>query len=322
MWTWDMHKELFTLPIIGWPIAWYGVLFAFGFWVAYQIAFWGYLKQLPKTIGEADILDQSALFDSVKKGYLPLVKLRETKIDAVLDVLNRMDRQNLEKRFSWLVKRKVRARAFCEKLSIYVIIGTLIGARLGHLLFYEPLAELIKDPLVILRLREGGLASHGGVLGVFIALVLFSRKMHFSVPKLISLLAIPACVAGAFIRLGNFVNQEILGKVTSVPWAVIFAHPADGSSPALRHPVVLYEALVYFGLALFLTRVKAKGAWMFALLFSMRFVIEFFKEEQCVWMGYDAYLTMGQWLSIPCILAGVIWLVMEWRGAQKRLVHA
>ena len=317
-----MPTEVFTLPVIGWPIAWYGVLFAVGFWVGYQILFWSYLRRLPETINEDDILDKKALFDSVKKGQLPLVKLRETRIEIVLEALNRMDRQGLEKRFGWLLKRKVRAKAFCEKLSIYVIIGTLIGARLGHLLFYEPIADLVKDPLVILRFREGGLASHGGVLGIVIALLLFARKMRFGIGQLVSLLAIPACVAGGFIRLGNFVNQEILGKVTSLPWAVIFGHPADGSFPMPRHPVVLYEAIVYFGLPFFLTRVRAKGAWMLTLLFSARFVIEFFKEEQCVWMGHDAYLTMGQWLSIPCILFGIIWLIMGRRGVERRLASA
>ena len=323
---WDPSKEIFTLPIIGWPIAWYGVLFAVGFWVGYQVLYYSYLRWMPQDI---KILDWPALFGSLKKGQLPQVwqalstndkeNLGNAK-EAILAALEQCDRKDLERRFGWLAKRKVLAKAFCERLSIYVIIGTLIGARLGHLLFYEPIGDLLRDPSIILRFREGGLASHGGVLGVVLALVLFAKSVKMRLSTVINLLAVPACIAAVFIRVGNFINQEILGVVTRVPWAVVFAHPADGSMPLPRHPVQLYEALGYAMLALVLMRVKRRGAWLFTLLFAFRFCIEFLKEKQCIWMDGAALFTMGQWLSLPCVITGIIWLVLEVRsGAPERV---
>jgi len=145
------------------------------------------------------------------------------------------------------------AAALADRLTLYVVAGTVLGARLGHLLFYERPERYWSDPLVFLRIWEGGLASHGGVAGILLALFLFRRKIRsafpsFSVLKLLDLLSIPAALAGGFIRIGNFFNQEVFGKPSTLPWAVVFGHPFDGSPPVPRHPAQLYEACFYFSL--------------------------------------------------------------------------
>ncbi len=209
---------------------------------------------------------------------------------------------------------KEKAKFLAEKLSFYVIVGTVVGAKLGDFFFYQDW----QDPLSFFKIWERGLASHGAVCGIFIALFLFLKKYKKTIPnlswrKLLDWLAVVAGLAGAFIRVGNFINQEILGKVTSVPWAVVFGHPIDGSAPAPRHPVQLYEAAFYlfiFGVCYFLYRTKkwqdGKLAGLFLVaVFSFRFFIEFLKEEQSLWMPLHAVLDMGQILSVPLIIFGL-----------------
>ena len=134
--------------------------------------------------------------------------------------------------------------------------------------------------------------------------------------RLVDLIVIPTACAGALIRMGNFLNQEVLGTVTTVPWAIIFGHAADGSAPMPRHPAQLYEALFFFGVfftllwlwnrkSLFLIPGKLSGLF-FILVFSFRFVIEYLKEEQSVLMTQSSPLLMGQLLSIPMIILGVL----------------
>lgn len=206
-----------------------------------------------------------------------------------------------------------------EKTSLYVVIGTIFGARFGDVLFYQNLRQYVHDPLGVLRFWEGGLSSHGAVMGIVIALWILYIRMRNKVPMLslialMDLLVIPALLAGAFIRIGNFFNQEILGTPTNLPWAIIFGHPADGSFPTPRHPVQLYEALGYFTLCLVLWIARkniskmflvGKTAGMFFIAtFSFRFFIEFFKMPQSTLISPDSLLSMGQFLSLPFILFG------------------
>jgi len=214
---------------------------------------------------------------------------------------------------------KPECRRVVEKLSIYVVIGTLIGARLGELLFYQNLSQFVHDPLVLFRFWEGGLSSHGGVIGILVSLWLFSLQIRKKYPMVtwtasIDLLVIPALLAGGFIRIGNFFNQEILGTATAMPWGVIFGHPMDGSIGIARHPVQLYEALFYFVFCFVLWRCRTKFPTMFRLgktsglffmgTFGFRFLIEFFKLSQSHLMSGQTFLDMGQILSIPMILVG------------------
>lgn len=213
-------------------------------------------------------------------------------------------------------KKEVRdhARKIADQVSTYLLIGLLLGARLFDIFFYEKLGSFVRDPLFVIRLWEGGLSSHGAVLGLIAAVMLYQRRhRYFSTLHLLDLLSIVAGVAAFCIRLGNFFNQEILGTPTSVPWAIVFGHPADGSFPVPRHPVQLYEAVFYFFMFIVMWRLKDKlKAWapgklcgLFLIgVFSFRFLIEFFKEEQSVWL--HSALTMGQWLSLPFVLLGFI----------------
>ncbi len=225
---------------------------------------------------------------------------------------------------------KKNAKLLAEKALIYAVIGTLIGARLGDVFLYQNLQDFTRDPLSFFRIWEGGLASHGGALGVFVAFWLFYRsvkkhhkEVYLPFLALLDLVTIPVSFVGACIRLGNFFNQEILGVPTALPWGVVFGHPADGSFPCPRHPVQLYESFCYLctGLILYglwrkdksLQRPGRLFGLFLVLLFSFRFLIEGVKEEQSVFFIPDV-LTMGQWLSIPFVLSGVFIL---WKTRKR-----
>jgi len=204
-----------------------------------------------------------------------------------------------------------------DRLTWYVIGGTLIGARLGHVLFYDwpRYQEHLTD---IFKIWEGGLASHGGAIGILIAIALFVRRYRKSYPFItflntIDMVAIPSALVGFFIRIGNFINQEILGTPTTAPWAVIFGDPADGSLPVPRHPVVLYEGFTYLTIfAILMTLWNKKGQTLkpgyitglfFILVFTARFFWEFLKSHQGMVLD-ETYLETGQYLSLPFIALG------------------
>ena len=209
---------------------------------------------------------------------------------------------------------KVNARKITDQISTYLLIGILLGARLFDMLFYENLGTLFRDPLFLFRLWEGGLSSHGAVLGLILAVFFYQRRYrYFTTLHLLDLLSVVAGISAAFIRIGNFFNQEILGTPSYLPWAIIFGHPADGSFPVPRHPVQLYEALFYLLMFIVMWRLKNRlQTWIDGRLcglfligiFSFRFLIEYFKEEQSVWLQHSSF-TMGQWLSIPFVLIGL-----------------
>ena len=211
-------------------------------------------------------------------------------------------------------------------LLTWLVVGTLVGARLGHCLLYEP-GYYLSHPLEILKVWQGGLASHGGAVGVLLALYFYTRK-HPGQPYLwlLDRIALPAALAGALIRLGNLLNSEILGHPTQVPWAFVFAR----IDLVPRHPAQLYESLAYLitfvGLLLIYRRLRERsppGLLLGLLLisvFTSRFLIEFVKEEQAAY-GQSLPIHVGQWLSIPFILAGVVFFVYARRaqGQGRRL---
>jgi prolipoprotein diacylglyceryl transferase len=214
---------------------------------------------------------------------------------------------------------------YLGKLSIFGMIGIIIGARLGHCLFYEPSYYLDHPIEMILPLQQQpgggfkftgyqGLASHGGAIGVIIALIIYQRKTKQSMLKTIDLVSIVAPLAGCFIRLGNLMNSEIIGLPTTKPWAFVFARVDN----IPRHPAQLYEAIAYF--LIFLTmlllyknwREKLQNGFFFGLTLTLsfvaRFLIEFIKENQ---VGFEENLVinMGQILSIPYILVGIAFMI-------------
>ncbi len=214
-----------------------------------------------------------------------------------------------------------------DKLTTYVMIGAIVGARFGHILFYDPV-HYWNNPIEILPIRINptfeftglaGLASHGGVLGGLLALYLYQRKSKFNYLWLLDRLTIAGAVLGGFIRLGNLMNSEIIGIPTNVPWAFIFTQ----IDQVPRHPAQLYEAIFYLVIGLILFRTWKSGRFTkntgfifglgMVLIFTQRFLIEFLKENQ---VSFEESLTlnMGQTLSIPLVLAGVF---LMWRSRSK-----
>ena len=199
---------------------------------------------------------------------------------------------------------------YVNQLILYVGFGTIIGARLGHCLFYEP--ELyLAHPLRILKIWEGGLASHGAAIGILISLFLLTKKRkELGFMELADRVTIPIALSGFFIRTGNLFNSEIVGKPTSVPWAFIFSRVVQ----LPRHPTQIYEALTYLIIAAFLFMMfqrfnaTAKRGFLFGLfmtlVFGARFFLEFLKENQVTFEKGMA-LNLGQLLSVPAILLGL-----------------
>jgi len=197
-----------------------------------------------------------------------------------------------------------------DKLTIYMAVGTVIGARLGHCLFYEP-DYYLSNPVEILKIWRGGLASHGAAIGILAALWLFVRKYKKPFIWILDRIVVVVALAGALIRLGNLMNSEIYGIETSLPWGFVFIKNLE---VVPKHPTQIYEALTYFlvfGLLLTIyIRSDAKFrpgtlfSWFLILVFGMRFLIEFIKEDQ---VDFEAgmSLNMGQWLSIPFVLLGI-----------------
>lgn len=206
-----------------------------------------------------------------------------------------------------------------ETLLFYLIAGTIIGARLGHCFFYHP-EYFLNHPLEIPQFWKGGLASHGGVVGVCTTIAIYSRR-HKDQPYvwLLDRLCVPAALTSSFIRLGNLFNSEIVGRRTDVPWAFEFKRYYNELLPEMelalpRHPTPLYESGSYFLIFLLLWLLyRVKGPRLrpglsvgifLALVFTARFIIEFFKERQATHTA-DSVLSMGQWLSLPIVLLGL-----------------
>jgi prolipoprotein diacylglyceryl transferase len=224
---------------------------------------------------------------------------------------------------TWVFKKEGRPQPDLEQLSVYMIFGTVIGARLGHCLFYNPVYYL-SNPVEIIKVWEGGLASHGAALGILIAIYLFSKKKkNYSMLWVLDRVVIVVALAGTFIRLGNLFNSEIIGIPTDVPWAFIFTAVDD----VPRHPAQLYESIAYFIFFLILLFVYYKGfeknrkgllfGLFLVLVFTFRFFVEFLKENQS---GFEAgmALDMGQLLSIPFIIAGFIFIAKSFKSKIKK----
>lgn len=229
-----------------------------------------------------------------------------------------------------------------DPLFMYMLIATLVGARLGHVFFYgwEYFQHHLIEIILPIRHEEGtsmlfglikdweiigyrGLASHGGAVGILIALWLFSRKVSKK-PFLwiLDRVAVPTALAGVFIRLGNLMNSEIIGAPTDVLWGFRFLNAGIINPEIPRHPSQIYEALCYlltFATLMYLywkTTAKDKLGFLFGVFFFMiftaRFFIEFVKENQEAFEE-GMTLNMGQWLSIPFILVGAYFIVKHWK---------
>jgi len=219
----------------------------------------------------------------------------------------------------WIYKQEQRNLNELDSLFLYILAGTVIGARLGHVLFYDP-GYYFDNPLAILMVWKGGLASHGGAVGIIIAIYLYSRKQnHPNWLWILDRFCMTAALGGALIRIGNFFNSEIIG--TPVNGGIVF----DRFDSLPRHPVQLYESLSY--LLIFITTLliykryhqSLKDGRLFGvfllILFSSRFILEFFKTRQAEY-AHSMDLSVGQWLSIPFVLLG-LFLVLKRGTAEK-----
>lgn len=210
----------------------------------------------------------------------------------------------------------------------YIFAGVIIGARFGHCLFYNP-SYYLSHPIEILKIWEGGLASHGGALGIVIAVWLYHRKTKQSILWVLDRIAVSVGITATFIRIGNLMNSEIFGKPTDLPWAFRFVRSAEWYKPIVEggggslpcHPTQIYEALVYltvFFIAMYMywrTSAKDKQGLILGvcitIIFTARILLEYLKNIQEpfeIQMRATVGLDMGQLLSIPFVIWGV-WLI-------------
>ena len=210
---------------------------------------------------------------------------------------------------NWIYKNENKPTEQLESLQIYIVIGIIVGARLGHCLFYDP-AYYLANPLKILAINEGGLASHGGGLGAILATLYYAKKNSINFLYLLDRLAIPTALFAFFVRMGNLMNSEIMGIQTDVPWAVIFSrvdlYP--------RHPAQFYEALAYLSVFVILVSIyiykksKVNSGLLFgvflSLVFAARIAVEFVKERQASY-ATEMLFSTGQWLSTPFLIIGL-----------------
>jgi phosphatidylglycerol:prolipoprotein diacylglycerol transferase len=213
-----------------------------------------------------------------------------------------------------------------DRLTVYMAVGVIVGARLGHCLFYEP-GYYLSHPVEIIKIWKGGLASHGAAVGILIALWLFVRKEKKDYTWVIDRVAIVVALSGFFIRMGNLMNSEIYGVETTLPWGFIFLR--NGETVA-KHPTQIYEALTYLFIFILLLRIywKKRGEHIQGLLISLtlilifasRFFIEFLKEDQ-VKFESGMPLNMGQLLSIPFVIGGFIWLYISLKQKKRAIIR-
>ncbi len=264
--TWTFWPELISSPV---TVRWYGLMFAIGFWIGYEIV--------------------------------------------------------------WRMFRHEGApEKWIGSLFIYVAVATMVGARLGHVFFYD-WETYSHNLLAIFKTWEGGLASHGGAIGIIVAIFLYSKFVTKKSPLwTFDKLVVPIAFVGALIRLGNLFNHEIYGGPTSLPWGFRFVdnvgawlHGAEPIFTVPCHPTQLYEAGCY--LLLFVLLMLMYWKWnaqrrpglifgvFFTVLFGARFLIEYVKNVQEPWeigMREAIGMDMGQVLSLPFIVVGV-WLIVR-----------
>lgn len=220
--------------------------------------------------------------------------------------------QHVEKMF----KHENLELKWLESLFIYIVVATILGARLGHVLFYG-WDYYSQHPIEILYVWQGGLASHGGTLGILIALALWSKRVSKrNILWVLDRVVVPTALVAALIRFGNLMNSEIYGHQTNLPWGFIFERNHE---TVAKHPTQIYESLSYlttFGVMLYMywkTKAKDYQGLIFGvfitMIFGARFFIEFIKEEQEAFERGMA-LNMGQLLSIPFVVAGIILIVL------------
>ena len=224
-------------------------------------------------------------------------------------------------RHAYRHEKKISPEQYSDLVFFYAPLGVIIGGRLGSVLFYH-LDYYLTDPLSVLRIWEGGMSFHGGFIGSLVAILLFCRRYHLTFFQITDQLAIACAPALGMGRLANFINGELWGRPTAGDWGMIFPHV----DMLPRHPSQIYEALLEGGLLfviLWLFTIKPRpcmaASGLFVLAYgSLRFLVEFTREPDRH-IGYlnDTWLTMGQLLSLPMILAGIFIMVLAYRHNNR-----
>ncbi|MCH9631856.1 MAG: Phosphatidylglycerol--prolipoprotein diacylglyceryl transferase [Chlamydiae bacterium] len=333
--TWNPSRVAFTVPFLEHPVVWYGIFFALGFLASYMLGVHLFLYEVfsKTSVKKEMVVDQNRLIELCRK-YPKLFDKNQLNIESILPLLHKYIKAKILplKFFNHAIlhARKF-ATAIIDQLTTYLAIGILIGARLGYVFFYG-WPSFKSNPIEIFKIWEGGLASHGASFGILLGLTLFimrrsKEKLKFTFLHVLDVIAIFTGVIAFFIRIGNFVNQEIVGTPTNVPWAVIFAQPFGGETSVPRHPVQLYEAFFYLFLAALTYMLWKKNkvkmgegvmsGVLLVLLFSFRFCIEFLKEHQGLVIQPQHALQMGQILSIPFVVLGLTLALRPiWQGKK------
>ncbi len=230
--------------------------------------------------------------------------------------------------FWWLGKRRIETHPKfrqagwhveqLDDLLFYGVLGVILGGRLGQVLFYEP-GYYFSHPLDVFAVWKGGMSFHGGFIGVLVAMWLYARKTRRIWLDLTDFIAPLVPLGLASGRIGNFINGELWGRVcdSDLPWAMVFPHV----DPLPRHPSQLYQAgmegvLLFFALWIFSSRSRPRGAVSGFFLVgygSFRFLAEYFRTPDAGIFGLSEVISMGQWLSLPMILLGIVMLGLAYR---------
>lgn len=239
----------------------------------------------------------------------------------------------------WLVKKMLRqpgapmAERHVDDLLFWAMLGVILGGRLGYVLFYN-LQQYIDDPVAVVRLWDGGMSFHGGVIGVTLAIWYIARRNGLSFLRVSDYVACVVPIGMLLGRLANFVNGELWGRATDVPWAMTFCDVSSNpcvSSMIARHPSQLYQAgleglamLVLMSWLFWRTRARYNPGMLVGIFAAgmglARFINEFFREpdSQLLWLAQQTGLSMGQWLTIPMIGLG-LWLAWSAKGRRQRV---
>ncbi len=233
---------------------------------------------------------------------------------------------------AWLLFIKVNRfslkKEVLDSMLSYVIFGVIVGARLGEVFFYLPIRYL-QDPISIFKIWEGGMSFHGGAIGVIVALIIFCNRNNVPVMQTLDLTACFAPIGLFLGRLANFINGELWGKVTDVPWGVVFPY----AGPLPRHPSQIYEALseglFLFCIMIFLlfkTRARDYPGLMSGIMFILyaiaRIIMEFYREPDAqfnlVFANHSLPITLGQALSAPMLIIGIFFAVYASFGWKSK----
>lgn len=325
---WDFDPVLFSIPEITFPVP----ISIWGIVIAAALIYFGWGKIKPPETPGKEAAEPAGwkvavlIFGSFIAGQLPFLLIDSPSLNSIGPIEPRW--YGLMFAFAFLSGYSITAKMFrdahksqeeLDRLLIYVLIATVVGARLGHVFFYE--AEFyLRNIHLIPQVWTGGLASHGAAIGIILAIYLYAKRTAGTTFMWVADRVVPGvAIGGMFIRIGNFFNSEIVGIPTELPWAIVF----ERIDMMPRHPSMLYESIlciiVLAALILIYKKYNAnppQGALFgtfLVLLFTGRFLIEFTKETQADFLMGAAF-DMGQLLSIPFVLIGawLLWKKVKW----------